>query len=250
MFDYVENLKLISSYRTQAKPYRKIENRSRHGFIIKATGSSNYIVDGKNVKLSAGEMILLPKGSTYECYTTEKSINVSLNFKGDLINPEVKVYSLNDFYEKEYLTHSFSELWQFGSVADRYKCDSIFLDVISYISRMERLDIAKKKNYDVIEPAIKYLKTHIYDSSLKIEDLHKVCGVSDTYFRRIFKKRFNVTPQDYIISSRLEYAKSIFESGDFESVKEVAELVGYDDPMYFGKAFKKKYGLCPVKFND
>ncbi len=251
MFDYMENLELISSFHLSAKTYRKIENRQSHGFIIKVKGGCDYILDSKTIHVNEGEMVFLPKGISYECETPDKdNLYTSINFQADLVNPSIKVYSLKDFYVAQYLHRSFSELWTFGNASDRYKCISLFYDLISYISRLERQDASEKDKYHVIDPAVKYLKSHLYDNSLKIKDLHLMCGISDTYFRKIFKKRFNVTPQNYVIQSRLDYAKSIFESGDFDSVKEVAELVGYDDSMYFGKAFKKKYGQCPTSFNE
>ena len=43
---------------------------------------------------------------------------------------------------------------------------------------------------------------------------------------------------------------SILESGDYDSIAEVSELVGYSDPLYFSKAFKKIYGFSPSNINQ
>ena len=96
---------------------------------------------------------------------------------------------------------------------------------------------------------MEYLKKYIYDSSFKINKLHRLCGISDTYFRRIFEAEFNMTPQEYVVTGRISHAKSIIESGDFDSIKEVSELVGYNDPLYFSKAFRKVYGVSPSNIN-
>jgi YesN/AraC family two-component response regulator len=42
-------------------------------------------------------------------------------------------------------------------------------------------------------------------------------------------------------------AKAIIESGEFSSINEVAYTVGYDDPLYFSRHFKKYFGIAPSK---
>ena len=51
------------------------------------------------------------------------------------------------------------------------------------------------------------------------------------------------------MEKRVAHAKSIIDSGDFVSVKELALTVGYKDPLYFGKVFKMHYGISPTDMN-
>ena len=106
-----------------------------------------------------------------------------------------------------------------------------------------------KKKIRIITPAVEYLKKHIYDTNLEIAQLHNLCGVSDTYFRKIFVSEFGTSPKSYVMEKRVSYAKSIIDSGDFVSVKELALTVGYKDPLYFGKVFKMHYGVSPTDMN-
>ena len=55
-----------------------------------------------------------------------------------------------------------------------------------------------------------------------------------------------MSPKEYVVTQRISHARFIIESGDFDSIAEVAELVGYNDPLYFSKAFKKIYGFSPT----
>ena len=247
MFDYMENLKIISSFHKESKTFGKIESRKNHGFIFKIKGYADYFFEDKSLRVNEGEMIFLPKGSSYEyrTYTREGNLYTSINFEADFDNREVRVYSLDDFYAANYITQSFSELWRFGDLSDKYKCISIFYDLMSYISRIEHLCSLDKRKHSLIDPAVEYLKKHIYNSAFKINKLHRLCGISDTYFRKIFMERFNMTPQEYVVAERMSYAKSIIESGDYETIKEVSELVGYNDQLHFSKTFKKYYGYSP-----
>ena len=157
---------------------------------------------------------------------------------------EISVYSLIDFPGAIYLK-SFSNMWKFGNSADKYSCLANFHEMLSYISRLDHLSNAEKENHQKILPAIDYLKEHIYDVNFKVSKLHRLCGISDTYFRNIFKSIFAITPQEYVLKERLAQAKLIIESGDYDIIKSVAESVGYSDALYFSKAFRKIYGFPP-----
>ncbi len=252
MFGNMENLKIISSFHQGSKIYGKVEKRQSHGFLIRIKGQVEYVIDGKNQRVNAGEMIFLPKGTSYvySIDPNQENLYTSINFQAELENPKIGVYSIVDFYDVDYLCESFSEAWRFGNLSDRYKCISIFYDLLSYILRTDHLENSQKRKYHLIEPAVEYLKKNIYDTGFKVNKLHRLCGISDTYFRKIFAQRFNMNPQEYVVFKRISYAKAIIESGDYESIKEVSELVGYSDPLYFSKTFRKIYGCSPSNVNE
>ena len=249
LFENMENLKIISSFHKKSKGYAKINNRAHHSFIIRIKGSGEYFFENRSVKVAEGEMIFVPAGSSYTKTAEGEKLYTSINFQANLDDLHPKVYSLNDFYGANFIYESFSELWNFGTQSDKYKCISVFYDLMSYVSKIEHLGNRNKKKYSLIEPAADYLKKHIYDSSLRVEDLHKLCGISDTYFRKIFISRFNMSPQKYLVTERISHAKSIIESGDYDTIKEVAETVGYNDSLYFSKAFRKITGVSPSDVN-
>lgn len=250
MFENMENIKVVSSYHRESKHSGNNPKKLRHAFVIKTKGYAEYVVQGKTIRLNEGEMIFLPKDSAYTYVTHSQNGNngntyTSINFEADIKDPVPRVYSLENFYEAGFLSESFPELWNFGSISDKYKCLSVLYDLLSFISRTEHLGSAEQKKYALIEPAVQYLRKHIFDCAFQVQKLPLLCGISDTYFRKIFTSRFHMTPQDYVIHTRISRARSIIESGDFESVKEVADAVGYSDPLYFSKAFKKICGVCP-----
>ena len=66
-------------------------------------------------------------------------------------------------------------------------------------------------------------------------------------FIRLFRRQTGLTPTDYIIRRRMMRAQLLFVSG-YRSVKEVANLLGYDDISYFGRTFKRIVGISPQLF--
>lgn len=247
MFDNIENLKILSSFCKYNIAGNTIKNRASHVFFLRIQGSVVYDFGNKTLIANEGELIFLPKGSTYAYRRlSDDAMYTSINFQCDFSTPSVpRCFSLDNFYDKDFIANHFSSMWTLGTQADKYKCLSHFYNLLSYLSTIEHSDYSEKKKFKTIEPAVNYLKEHLYDCSLKTNNLHLLCGVSDTYFRQIFVSNFGITPQEYIVSKRLNHAKSIIDSRDFESISEVATSVGYNDPLYFSKAFKKMYGCSP-----
>ncbi|MBR2929640.1 MAG: helix-turn-helix transcriptional regulator [Clostridia bacterium] len=246
MREFRDDLRIISSSRHASKPYGKIQSRATHGFIIKLGGEADYDFSGERIHVKKGEMILLPKGSSYEYRTWgEDNLYTSINFLGELDCPEVRVFDVEGFHRLGFISESFSELWRFGAAEERYECLAAFYDLVAFVIKLEAADGAEKGRFALIEPAVEYMRKHIYECSFRVDKLHSRIGISDTYFRRLFKQRFGRAPKEYVTSERLSHARSIIESGDWGSIAEVALTVGYSDPLYFSKAFKRAFGKAP-----
>ena len=56
-----------------------------------------------------------------------------------------------------------------------------------------------------------------------------------------------MTPMQYIISVRIENAQRLLGTLDY-NVTEVASIVGYDNPLYFSRLFKKQTGMAPTDY--
>lgn len=250
MFSNVEQIKIISSFNKENKKYGKIQNRVYHGFMFRIKGDAKYVFNDKTILVKEGEIIFLPKHSFYEYSTVGEGVFLytSINFEADIVNAKPTVYRLEDYPNKNFILHHFSKTWKFANTAEKLNCISIFYNFISHLCRVESLK--NKDKFNVIEPAIEYLKNKIFDPKLKIDKLHTLCGISSTYFRKIFKNVYDTSPQQFVLSNRLSHAKHIIESGDYDSLYEVAYLVGFSDPLYFSKAYKNYFGCSPSKTID
>lgn len=75
-------------------------------------------------------------------------------------------------------------------------------------------------------------------------------GLNPDYLSRLFKARYYLTPHAYLIKQRLNKAKTILSGADRlnYSVKKVALLCGFNDPLYFSRLFKKTFNLSPSDY--
>ena len=247
MFSDIENLKLISVSAGTSAPGKRTYTRKRNAFIYRASGTVLYKFSDTSITHNAGELIFIPEGITYDIEKPCENSYVSINFDAPLTDLKPALYQIGDFPETDYIFRHLSDLWNFGTSAEKLKCYSLFYNLLSYISSTENYEYTAKKKFEIISPAVKYLKEHIFDCNLKYNTLYTLCGISNTYFRKIFAAKFGTTPQQYIINRRISQAKHLIESGDFLTISEVAAAVGYSDPLYFSRTFKKKYGVSPSK---
>ncbi len=252
MIGEVKDLKIHSVVCKVSSPVGVIHNRKVDSIFVRVSGTMKYYFRDKTITVNAGEIIFVPRGSTYKYMVASEgpSISTIINLTGDFGENETTVYSLDNYHYSDCLMSNFTEMWNFGSVADRYQCMAYVYDLLSFMNKMDTLRYPQKKKLKIIEPAVEYLKKHIYDMNLSIDELHKLCGVSNTYFRKIFIMRFGMSPKNYVIDKRMIYAKSIVDSGEFQSVKQLSLTVGYSDPLYFSKVFKKYYGISPITMKN
>jgi len=244
MFEHIENLELISASQGVIKNPSTVENRKLHALIFRTSGSVCYSFGGFSLSVKAGELVYLPKGSSYKYKLLEEPCGyVSIGFDGEIQGAVPSVFSLDSFTDAGYICSHYVNLWKLGGAAEKYKCNSLFYDILSHLSQSAIYSDSRKA--DLLTPAMEYLKLHIFDTDLKVQSLHTLCGISDTYFRHIFMSKYGDTPQKYITNKRLAYAKSILDGERTESIADIALSVGYSDPLYFSRAFKRKYGVSP-----
>ncbi|HKL80356.1 MAG TPA: AraC family transcriptional regulator [Mobilitalea sp.] len=102
------------------------------------------------------------------------------------------------------------------------------------------------KNY-AVNRIINYLNEN-YDQKISLDQIAHNMYLSPVYISKIFKEETGESPINYLIKIRLEKARDILLNGTGGSIKNIANLVGYDDVYHFSKLFKKYYGISPLYY--
>jgi len=96
---------------------------------------------------------------------------------------------------------------------------------------------------EIVEQAIEYIHSH-YMESLTMPMLAGQYALNSKQFAYLFQKHTGMGPNEYLIEYRIRRAKELLCTTAC-SVAEISACVGYSDPYYFSKLFKKRTGFCP-----
>ena len=99
------------------------------------------------------------------------------------------------------------------------------------------------------KPVMELLKIMNSENELQssIEDLARSCGISDRSIFRLFKKYIGVTPHAYRKHLQMEKARYLLKNTS-ESIKEIAEKLGFGNAFYFSSVFSRSAGIPPSDF--
>ncbi|MCR8980830.1 AraC family transcriptional regulator [Brevibacillus laterosporus] len=100
----------------------------------------------------------------------------------------------------------------------------------------------------VIEEAITYINGH-YMNPLTLDELAELHAMSPKRFSYFFHKYTGFRPIDYVINYRMERASELLKTGNYP-ICDIAVSVGYANPLYFSRVFKKKFGVSPSAYTQ
>jgi AraC family transcriptional regulator, arabinose operon regulatory protein len=87
------------------------------------------------------------------------------------------------------------------------------------------------------------------DTPWRVSTLARLCRMSEPHFYRKFKEATGSTPIDWLRRERINHARRrLLESGD--PIKQIAVQVGYNDPFFFSRDFKRYTGVAPKHYRN
>ena len=107
--------------------------------------------------------------------------------------------------------------------------------------------ITRKDLYRKVQAGHDYLQKN-FTTVIDIPDVASNCGLSEYYFFRLFKTVYGVSPMQFVIHLRLEFARHLLTEHHC-SVTEAASRSGFSDIFSFSKTFRKRYGIAPGKYS-
>jgi len=226
---------------------RTMNGRNFHGFLIKLQGETEYF-DGESILLlSPGDILFVPQYASYAIREVTPGYSCVVNFDGCAGWEKMQKLSVPAGVDAEAFAEKLYRRWQ--------KEDSIY-GVLSQLYGLldKAAAAARTKEYlspgerQFLQPVMDYLKENLTDPGLQISALAGKAGVSETYLRRIFKKRYGLSPAGYITRERMRQAKNLLESGEEMTIQQVALQVGYRDALYFSRTFRKHFGVSPTEY--
>ena len=93
------------------------------------------------------------------------------------------------------------------------------------------------------------MEKNMDNGDLVVDDLVKEMAVSRSVFFKKLKSLTGLAPVEFIKEMRVKRAANLIESGEF-NMTQIAYMVGINDPRYFSKCFKQRFGMTPTEYKD
>ncbi|OWZ84079.1 helix-turn-helix domain-containing protein [Natranaerobius trueperi] len=145
------------------------------------------------------------------------------------------------------IVFNFNAKWTYDIIESDYISDLKIIiekaieDAINYVSQGKN-----QQNSRVIKRACKYIDYN-YNKNISLNDIAEVVCLNPYYISHIFKKEIGISFIEYLTYKRMQKAKYLLLDTN-ETISEIAIRVGYSDPNYFSRVFKKYFGSPPSNF--
>ena len=240
---------IVGVYRATRQRFRKDSFARSHSSIgIRLSGRSELSYDGKSISTEENQLIYIPSRLKYSQRSeSEEFISVCFIEHGE--TPcDVELLELpSDSEIKKDLIRLY-EVWSAQGLGYRLECQAILYGILheAYLLSNERVN-ASSRAFEILTPAVNYIYESYKLGSISVAHLARLCYISETYFRRLFKQAYGSAPVAFINALRIDTASALIESGDF-SIADAAAAAGFADPKYFSREFRRAKGVSPAKY--
>ncbi|HML21182.1 MAG TPA: AraC family transcriptional regulator [Aggregatilinea sp.] len=106
----------------------------------------------------------------------------------------------------------------------------------------------RTSQFHSIRETLEYLRQNL-DQRLSLDDMALHARLSKSHFLRLFKEQTGYSPMDYFIHLKMQHACMLLSITN-QTIHEISLAVGYDDPYYFSRIFKKVVGVSPSRYRE
>ena len=235
----------------------------RTNYVIHVVVSGKGILDyaGKRWEIRGGQMfILFPGVETtyyadkndpwYYCWLGFNGLSAGKIVESIGFSEQTPVLTLSDAVKIEHEIRKMLEAREL-TLDGQLRRNAGMLEILSNLIRdsAERGPADSSPNiYSYSEYAVRYINNH-FSEKVRIQDLADHIGISRSYLVKLVKQETGMSPQEYLIETRMRRASDLLSRTN-DSIRVVAAECGYDDALAFSKVFKSRFGLNPTEYRE
>lgn len=230
--------------------------REDYHLLYLVEGTMYFELGGRRVDLGAGNLLLFRPGEplVYGSYDGESVSYYWSYFSGSCIKDVLEDCGFSEgnhfFIDVDGgICKAFNMIIKentYGEYCHTTKCNSLFIMLFAEMARLTAHAQKAGGRYEVLLPALRAMEQN-YRVWYKNEEYAKMCGISKYHFIHLFTECKGCSPSRY--KSELLMQKALELVGISElPMGEIAEMLGFEDALYFSKKFKAHYGVSPSKY--
>lgn len=244
---------------TKRLPTWRPKGRLDYQLLYIVSGKTHFFFGGKERIVTAGHMVLIQprQEQRYDYYGEEKPEVYWVHFTGSNVKNILRGYEIPMDNPVFYSGVSSAYAYLFKEMINELQtCRTGFEELLAMYLRqifllVQRTRQEKKPSVSTyiqgeMEYACRYFSEH-YNEPISIQEYAESRNMSVCWFQRNFKQIVNHTPMQYLLTIRVNNAASLLETTNY-SMAEISAIVGYEDPLYFSRLFRKLKGMSPSQY--
>lgn len=224
--------------------------RKDYHILLLVKGSCKIFYENEVFDFSEGNLVIYTPGQKQKYILAGGSSSFWCHFTGSAVAEILSSASLSGGVYliplSKAVTDSFTEMIQRkNSPYGKKLCNASLLELIYNIEEAVKLPL-KNETHSTIFPVLTYINLN-YQKNLSLSFLSEKSGYSKGRFSHLFSEMTGTTPIKYQNEIRLKTASEMLIATN-STVTEIALSVGFSDPLYFSRLFKKYYGVSPANY--
>jgi AraC-like DNA-binding protein len=244
--------------------YRDRPNGASQDHLMMCVGGHGYVeIDGQRAHLAADQLLIIPRDTAHRYWAADDdpwSI-YWVHFLGDdaayfvdriprsgqpvPIEPEARTEAVRLF---RYCLDALHDGYGLPTLIYAAQSTQHVLSLLLYRNRSLPMEQRSGDGRASLELVIDFMQSSL-DLNLRLEDFAREAGMSVSHFSERFRRQTGQSPMAYFNHLRMRLACRLLDLSS-KPVKTVALEIGYRDPYYFSRAFKKAMGISPDKYRD
>ena len=228
----------------------KLIVRKEDFLVYVCSGECRYDVNGKTLYAKKGDVVYFSSRTVYQRMSASPDfLTIFVYFQFERHEEETPCFQ--HFAPIEGVESLFLRLykkWSSRTVAYQSDCMGLLYQLYATLLQSALSGYLPKGKRALFEEIVHTVTDDLFTAKdVNVAALAEQASMSEVHFRRCFRKLYNVSPQEFIVSRRIALAEELLLYGE-ESVGNIAELAGFADQGYFSRLFKHKTGHTPSEY--
>ncbi len=230
--------------------YSVTKHLHSHWELIYCTGGSGEMsFSDRTLRYEEDSLTVIPPMLPHVNHGTRGFTNIHIVLANPSFNTDVPIVISG--LKNGFMRDAFSAAFYFysGSGAERGTLLPIYGQLIA--AMLETMISGNEDSNEVVHQIIDTILKNYPDPNFDLNSCLESFSFSTEYLKRIFKQEAGMTPRQYLMEMRLDNAAKILAVGDeSQNISQIARQCGFQDPLYFSKLFKRKYGVSPKYYKQ
>ena len=223
-------------------------------------GKGYYTLDGHTFTLNPNQYVIVPatdKPLVYWSDTEDPWSIYWVHFTSDALQAFNRAYHIVPEQGPQYIPHNEKgiRIWEemYENLSRGYSPENLMNTNLCLYHLIATFVFSQQQNQNssspekaIIRETIDYMKNNL-DKTIRIEDFADLNKYSVSHFSKLFRLTTGMSPIEYFIHLKMQKACQLLYTED-SRVKQIAALLGYDDPYYFSRLFKKFMNTSPETY--